>query len=201
MLKTCSGERSRSHLFKTSIRSKIPSLHFENGPLEVIDPKKSFQKMSKFFRKIEKKWKTLKKHWKIEDEKSNCLAKNHDFFDSKKSHFSNFQIFRFFKIFEFWIFRNLDFSKNNRKTNFSKSKFAFCKLSILNQYVSNFQPLTPSRSHVRKVNVLKFLDFGVFSQRYSNVNRLYPVEFSWKSRSSRQLRPNWSPKIKSRIAF
>ena len=88
-----------SHLFKTSIRSKIPSLHFENGPLEVIDPQKSFRKISQKIEKSKKIRKILKKHWKIEK----SVAKKWHFwliFSTPKS-----RIFQNLKISDLSIFR------------------------------------------------------------------------------------------------
>ena len=45
------------------------------------------------------------------------------------------------------------------KNKIFKIKIYFCKLTILNLYVSNLQLPTPSKSLLRKVNVSEFLDF------------------------------------------
>ena len=57
----------------------------------------------------------------------------------------------------------------------------FCKLSILNLYVSNLQLPTPSNSLLGKVNVSEFLDFpqsDVLPSSPSNVSRNVPRRYS-----------------------
>ena len=68
-----------------------------------------------------------------------------------KSTFSDF-----FKSFDF--FGEVDFF-HIKKSKFSKSKNCFCKLFILNPYVSNLQLPTPNISPFGAVNVPKPLDF------------------------------------------
>ena len=78
------SESSDPHLSKTSTRSKIPSLHFENGRLEIF---LNFFFQNRKFSKSKKSRKSLKSLRKIENFR-----------------FLDFLIFRFFQCFwrDFW---------------------------------------------------------------------------------------------------
>ena len=71
-------------------------------------------------------------------------------------------ILRILDFGDFGIFRKNIFcfdQKHNEKNKIFKIKIYFCKLTILNLYVSNLQLPTPSNSLLGKVNVSEFLDF------------------------------------------